>query len=395
MTSSPAIPTSRPIAANGSRSSGNSRWIRLSMSLSTPSIMRLPEIVLTTLYEALLDGFLLQLCMIAGMNKMRYEVLYDCRCRLKDPDRGLPPLVHRLLVLGVDVLDVLPDEALGVLEVLATLAENIGRMEGRHRLDAAVEVVPLAAVLGDPEVLVYDGLGGGATGAEDDLRPYRLHLSLEVDVAGPDLTRPRLAVLHASPLLDRCPALDDVREVDVLTSKTNCRKDVVEQLAGPPDERQPGGVLVLARPLADEHQRRIGIAGPEDRVRPAESQVAPGADRDLTGQLFESFLPALAAFRGVKESIHSSPPWSYSNVLHCAILPPYRRRYGAPPERANVHDEHHRVPRDQQVLRGLPCRRPGRLHGRGRIIEVGTPEHFFQNLQNERTKRFLNQMLHM
>ena len=31
----------------------------------------------------------------------------------------------------------------------------------------------------------------------------------------------------------------------------------------------------------------------------------------------------------------------------------------------------------------------------GRIVEIGTPEHFFQNPQNERTKRFLNQILHM
>jgi ABC-type polar amino acid transport system ATPase subunit len=31
----------------------------------------------------------------------------------------------------------------------------------------------------------------------------------------------------------------------------------------------------------------------------------------------------------------------------------------------------------------------------GRIVEVGTPEHFFQNPQNERTKRFLGQILHM
>jgi ABC-type polar amino acid transport system ATPase subunit len=30
----------------------------------------------------------------------------------------------------------------------------------------------------------------------------------------------------------------------------------------------------------------------------------------------------------------------------------------------------------------------------GRIVEIGTPEHFFQNPQNERTKRFLNQILH-
>jgi putative glutamine transport system ATP-binding protein len=31
----------------------------------------------------------------------------------------------------------------------------------------------------------------------------------------------------------------------------------------------------------------------------------------------------------------------------------------------------------------------------GRIVEVGTPEHFFENSQNERTKRFLDQILHM
>ncbi len=30
----------------------------------------------------------------------------------------------------------------------------------------------------------------------------------------------------------------------------------------------------------------------------------------------------------------------------------------------------------------------------GRIVEVGTPEHFFENPEHERTKRFLNQILH-
>ena len=29
-----------------------------------------------------------------------------------------------------------------------------------------------------------------------------------------------------------------------------------------------------------------------------------------------------------------------------------------------------------------------------RIVEVGTPQHFFENPENERTKRFLNQILH-
>src|SRR5918999_1740660 len=133
----------------------------------------------------------------------------------------LSSLFQRFLVLGVDVLDVLPHQALGVLEVVSALAEDVGRVEGRHRPDPAFEVVPPAAVLGDPEVLVYDRLGGGTAEAEDDLRLYRLHLALQVRVAGPDLPRPRLAVLHPSPLLDRRPALDDVGEVDLLPSQVH------------------------------------------------------------------------------------------------------------------------------------------------------------------------------
>src|SRR4028119_266190 len=128
----------------------------------------------------------------------------------------LLPLLHRLLVLGVNVLDVLPDEALGVGEVVAALAEDVGRVEGRHRLRAVVYVVPLAAVFGDLEVLVYEGLCGGAAEAEDNARPYCLHLALQVGVAGPDLARLRLPVLHPAALFDSGPALDGVREVDVV-----------------------------------------------------------------------------------------------------------------------------------------------------------------------------------
>src|SRR5918997_786278 len=168
----------------------------------------------------------------------------------------LSPLLHRLLVLGVDVLDILPHQALGVLEVLATLPQYVGRVEGSHRLEAAVDLVPLAAVLCDPEVLVYDRLGGRSSEAEDDTRPHRLYLALQVRVAGP----------------------------------------------------------VLTGPLPDQHQRRVRISAPENRVRPAQRKVALGADRDLAGELSESLLPALAAFRGVKETIHSSPPWSCSDL---------------------------------------------------------------------------------
>src|SRR5215211_643282 len=253
--------------------------------------------------------------MIAGKTEIRYEVLYEDSL----------PLFHRLLVLGVDRLDVLPHQALGVLEVLAALTEDVCRMEGRHRLDPAFEVVPLATVLGDPEVFIYDGLGGGTAEAEDDLRLYRLYLALQVGVAGLDLTRPRLAVLEPPSLLDRRPALDYVGQIDVLTGEINRSQDVVEELARPPDEGQPGGVLVLARSLADEHQRRVRLSGTEDRVGAAEGQVALGADRHLPGELRQTLFPALAAFRSVKKTFHSSSAgylWQRFTLWYSTLTPP-------------------------------------------------------------------------
>src|SRR4028119_449520 len=218
----------------------------------------------------------------------------------------LPPLLHRLLVLGMDVLDVLPDEALGVAEVVATLTEDVGRVEGCHRLRAVVQVVPLAAVFGDLEVLVYDGLGGGTAEAEDYLRLHRLHLALEVGVAGPYLGGLGLAVLHPSALRHGGPALDGVREVDLVAGEVDRGEDVVEELAGPAHEGQPRGVLVLAGSLSDEHERRVRVAAGEDRVRAGHGEVAPRADGDLPRQVFQPFLQALAAVRGVEETLQNS-----------------------------------------------------------------------------------------
>src|SRR5829696_6135796 len=163
------------------------------------------------------------------------------------------PGLHRLLVLGVDVLDVLPDHALRVRQVVAALPQHVGWMKGRHRL-YAVYVVPLAAVFGDAEVLVYDRFRGGPPETEHDLRLYSLDLALQVGIAGPDLTRLRLAVFHPAALLDGGAALHDVGQVNLLPGQVHGGQDVVEQLARPPHEGQPSGVLVLPRPLADEHE---------------------------------------------------------------------------------------------------------------------------------------------
>src|SRR5215213_3186002 len=193
-------------------------------------------------------------------------------------------------------------------------------MEGRHCLDAFY-VVPRAAVLGDPEVLVYDGLRGGPAEAEDDLWPYGLDLGLQIGIAGPYLAGLRLAVLEPAAFLDGRAALYDVRQVDLLAGQVHGRQDVVEELAGSSHERQPRGVLVLPRPLTDEHQGRVGISGREDCVGAALRQVALGADGDLTGELLQPSLAVLAAFRCIKKTLQGSSRVlaCLSAILHCRL----------------------------------------------------------------------------
>src|SRR5215216_2305985 len=189
-------------------------------------------------------------------------------------------------------------------------------MEGRHHLDA-VSLIPLAAVLGDPEVLIYDRLRGGTAEAEDDLWFDCFDLALQVGVAGPYLAGLRLAVLEPATLLDSGPALHDVRQVDLLPGKIHGRQDVVEELASPPDEGQARGVFVLAGPLAYEHQGRVGISCREDRVGAALGQVALGADGDLAGKLLQPSLAVLTAICGIEKALQGS-----SRMLAClqAIL---------------------------------------------------------------------------
>src|SRR5215203_3546159 len=237
-----------------------------------------------------------------------------------------PSRLHGLLIFGVDGPDVFPHQALGIVQVVAPLPEDVGGVESGHRLDA-VYLVPRAAVLGDPEVLVYDRLRGGTAEAEYDLRLDSLDLALQVRIAGPNLTSPWLAVFQPAALFDGGPALHDVRQVDLLPGQVHGRQDVVEELASPPDERQSRGVFVLAGPLADEHEGRVRISCGEDRVGAALRQIALGADGDLASEFLQPSLSVLAAFRCIEKTLQGS-----SRVLAClqAIL---HRKLGtlAPP----------------------------------------------------------------
>src|SRR5215203_6835732 len=227
-----------------------------------------------------------------------------------------PSRLHGLLIFGVDGPDVFPHQALGIVQVVAPLPEDVGGVESGHRLDA-VYLVPRAAVLGDPEVLVYDRLRGGTAEAEDDVGLEGLDLALQVGIAGPYLASLRLSVLEPAVLLDGRATLHNVRKVDLLAGQVHGCQDVVEELASPPHERQSRGVFVLAWPFSDEHQRRVGISGREDRIGAALRQVALGADGDLTGELLQPSLAVLATLRGIEKTLQGS-----SRMLAClqAIL---------------------------------------------------------------------------
>ena len=64
----------------------------------------------------------------------------------------------------------------------------------------------------------------------------------------------------------RRAALEDVADVDVVAAEAHRFDHLGQELAGGADERLAGAILVGARRLADEDQRRVGVADAEDDV---------------------------------------------------------------------------------------------------------------------------------
>src|SRR5689334_14320779 len=153
-------------------------------------------------------------------------------------------------------------------------------MEGRHKLDAVV-VVPPPAQLRDRRLRAQQRLGGELAERDDHLRRDQLQLANEERLAARDLVRLGIAVL-------RRPALDDVRDVDVLAPELHpLGDDLREQLAGAADERLALQVLVATGRLADEHEARARVADPEDEVLAVRSELAPPAVADERAQVLE------------------------------------------------------------------------------------------------------------
>src|SRR6266404_2013412 len=119
-----------------------------------------------------------------------------------------------------------------------------------------------------------------ATKGHDEGRVEDLELALEIGRAGGDLVGLRIAIV-------RGPALDDVRDEDLVPSPAERGEELDEQVAGPPDERTALAVLVLARSLPDEDDLRVGVALTWHGPRPCLVEPAAGAGSNVGGHLLE------------------------------------------------------------------------------------------------------------
>src|SRR5258708_35758712 len=86
----------------------------------------------------------------------------------------------------------------------------------------------------------------------------------------------------------RRTALDDVRDVNVLTPQPHRLDHVIEQLAGAADERFALRVFVRPWAFTHEHQFSAGIANPENNLlAPLLVQFAAGAVAEIFANQFE------------------------------------------------------------------------------------------------------------
>src|SRR4051794_8830944 len=183
-------------------------------------------------------------------------------------------LLEEAQLLGVTgarlLLCVLGDQRRQLGEVVAqqlldgVRSQGRGGMEDREQQQHAPRDLALLRPpvdLRDPGRVAAQQLGREVAERADDLRLDQLDLAVEVRLAGRDLLGQGVAVA-------RRPAADDVRYEDVGALDADLLEQLVEQVPGPPDEREPLLVLAGARRLADEHHVRVGIAGAEDELRP-------------------------------------------------------------------------------------------------------------------------------
>ena len=138
------------------------------------------------------------------------------------------------------------------------------------------------------------------------LRPDQLDLPEEVRLAGLDLVRLRVAVPGR-------PALEDVRDVDVVARQADPVEQLVEQLARPaPTNGTPCWSSWKPGRLADEHQVGVGIAEPNTTcVRPCGERGSACSRHALGG------VARRASRRAVRRQCRSHSFRRSSRRRHC------------------------------------------------------------------------------
>jgi hypothetical protein len=126
----------------------------------------------------------------------------------------------------------------------------------------------------------------------DHGRLDQVDLRAQVVMAGLDL--PGLGVTVA-----RGAAFQDVRDEHIAALEPDLVEQLVEQLSGLSDERQPHPILVGPGRFANEHQVGVGVAGAEHDRRAGLVERAADAPRCL----LEHGLQQLAALCGASHGV--------------------------------------------------------------------------------------------
>src|SRR5450759_184398 len=125
-----------------------------------------------------------------------------------------------------------------------------------------------------------------------DARLDQGQLAVQVLTAGHNLIRQWVAVT-------RWPALDDVGDVDLLSTQVYGAQQLLQVLAGCADKRPALVIFMETRPFTDEHDARVGRPFAWHGISPAPAEGALGADFHLGRDFFQGI-------------IHASPPQNTS-----------------------------------------------------------------------------------
>src|SRR4051812_7783951 len=165
-----------------------------------------------------------------------------------------------------------------------------GMEERQHEDPASADQVLLrrASDLGDSSRVGREQLRGEIAERADDARLNQLDLLLQVGAAGVDLLGLRVSVAGR-------PALENVRDEDVIPLQPDPLQQIGQEAAGAAHERQALPVLLGPRCLAHEHQVRVGVSGPEDDPVARLRKGAALADRGLVVDLYQRLAASLGA----------------------------------------------------------------------------------------------------